>query len=403
VNRPAANPWLHRFAVVTALATLGLIGLGGLVTSKEAGMAVPDWPTSYGYNMFFFPVSQWTGGIFYEHTHRLWASLVGLLTAMLAGWIWARETGGWPRRLGLAAIIATLGLMGVRTQTMFVALALLALGVIGFSFTRLKNDARPVRWWAAIAFSAVLIQGVLGGLRVTALKDQIGIFHGTLAQLFFCLICSLALVTSGRWQNALAVPVILNVNPALRRLLTGLTAAILFQLMLGATMRHQHAGLAIPDFPLAYGKIWPPLDAAFVDSINRQRLDSLGYNAITAFQISLQLAHRLMALVIVLLVSRAAWQTQRQARGTWLARAGKIWLGLILLQATLGAATIWSNKAADIATAHVVLGAASLAFGVLVNIVIFKFSVEPGKSLVHAAPDARVTPRSPSKSALTTI
>lgn len=65
------------FARFTALATLGLIGLGGLVTSHGAGMAVPDWPTTYGYNMFLFPVSQWVGGIFYEHTHRLWASVVG--------------------------------------------------------------------------------------------------------------------------------------------------------------------------------------------------------------------------------------------------------------------------------------------------------------------------------------
>ena len=75
---------LHWFAVLTAVATLGLLGAGGLVTSHGAGMAVPDWPNTYGYNMFFVPVSQWVGGIFYEHTHRLAASGVGLLTIMLA-------------------------------------------------------------------------------------------------------------------------------------------------------------------------------------------------------------------------------------------------------------------------------------------------------------------------------
>ena len=75
---------LHRFAVFTAISTLGLLGIGGLVTSHGAGMAVPDWPNTYGYNMFFFPVSQWVGGIFYEHTHRLVASVVGLLTVVLA-------------------------------------------------------------------------------------------------------------------------------------------------------------------------------------------------------------------------------------------------------------------------------------------------------------------------------
>jgi cytochrome c oxidase assembly protein subunit 15 len=59
------SPWLHRFAVLVALATLALIGMGGLVTSHGAGMAVPDWPTTYGYNMFLFPIDQWVGGIFY--------------------------------------------------------------------------------------------------------------------------------------------------------------------------------------------------------------------------------------------------------------------------------------------------------------------------------------------------
>ena len=82
---------LHRFAVLTAVATLGLVGVGGLVTSHGAGMAVPDWPNTYGYNMFFFPISQWVGGIFYEHTHRLAASAVGLLTVVLALWLYGRS------------------------------------------------------------------------------------------------------------------------------------------------------------------------------------------------------------------------------------------------------------------------------------------------------------------------
>ena len=81
------HPALHWFAVLTAVAALLLIALGGLVTSKGVGMAVPDWPNTYGYNMFFFPVSQWVGGIFYEHTHRLVASAVGLLTSILALWL----------------------------------------------------------------------------------------------------------------------------------------------------------------------------------------------------------------------------------------------------------------------------------------------------------------------------
>ena len=99
MNSIPNNRWLHRFAVLTALATLGLIGIGGLVTSHEAGMSVPDWPNSYGYNMFLFPPSKWVGGILYEHTHRLWASTVGLLVVALMRWL-----GGSASRRPLAIV-----------------------------------------------------------------------------------------------------------------------------------------------------------------------------------------------------------------------------------------------------------------------------------------------------------
>src|SRR5260370_8357205 len=76
---------LHWFAVISTISVLGLICSGGLVTSHEAGMAVPDWPNSFGYSMFLFPISRWVGGVFFEHTHRLIASGVGLLTLILCG------------------------------------------------------------------------------------------------------------------------------------------------------------------------------------------------------------------------------------------------------------------------------------------------------------------------------
>src|SRR5438874_5914226 len=105
---------LHWFALLTAVATLGLIVIGGLVTSHGVGLAVPDWPNTYGYNMFWFPVSKWVGGIFYEHTHRLVASFVGFLTTILAIWMWARETKGRSRWLGIGAMTFVILLMGVR-------------------------------------------------------------------------------------------------------------------------------------------------------------------------------------------------------------------------------------------------------------------------------------------------
>ena len=95
------HPWLHRFAVLTALATLALLGVGGVVTSKGVGMAVPDWPTSYGYNMFALPFKFWKGGVLFEHSHRLVASGVGLLTTILAVWLWLAEARRWLRWLGV--------------------------------------------------------------------------------------------------------------------------------------------------------------------------------------------------------------------------------------------------------------------------------------------------------------
>jgi cytochrome c oxidase assembly protein subunit 15 len=153
------------------------------------------------------------------------------------------------------------------------------------------------------------------------------------------------------------------------------TVLILGQLVLGATMRHQHAGLAIPDFPLAYGKVWPATSPDAVARYNAGRISLNGENDITAFQIELQMAHRLMALTISILVAACAWLALRRLGGKDpLAKLAGVWLALILLQVALGAATIWSNKAADVATAHVLVGALTLTTGALWCIVAFRRS-----------------------------
>src|ERR1700722_660195 len=202
------NPWLFRFAVLTAFATFSLIGLGALVTSHEAGMSVPDWPTSYGYNMFALPIRFWTGGAFFEHTHRLLASAVGFLTTILAVWLWLKDPRKWMHWLGVAA------------------------------------------------FLLVVAQGILGGLRVDLRMASLGIFHGAIAQTFLVLVCFLALFTSHWWQQSAEAKQI-SVPRGLRSHILWVTVLIFIQLLIAATMRHQHAGLSIPDFPLAYGKVWP--------------------------------------------------------------------------------------------------------------------------------------------------
>ena len=366
--------WLHRFAVATAVVTLALIALGGMVTSKGVGMAVPDWPTTYGENMFLFPVSQWVGGILYEHSHRLLGSLVGLLTMIMAATIWCRHSTGAAKWAGLTWIVLGMGLVGVRTQTMFIVLAVVALMVVFFCLFKILTGAKPLPWWALLGYSLVLVQGVLGGLRVTQLKDDIGIVHGTIGQLFLLLVCAIALVTSRLWRRMPELGIPKGVV-ALKPLFLGATLVILVQLILGATMRHQHAGLAVPDFPLAYGQVWPPLDETFVERVNNRRIDPREFNPITSNQILLHMIHRMVAVGILGLVTYCCIATRKRAgRGSFIAGWADLWLGLILVQALLGAATVWSNKSAEIATLHQANGALCLILGGLLTIVVIRVS-----------------------------
>ncbi len=206
------NIGLHRFAVFTALTTVFLIFVGGLVTSTESGLSVPDWPTTYGWNMFTFPISKWVGGIRYEHGHRLLASGVGFLTVILAFWTWFREKRKW------------------------------------------------VRWLAVAALGTVIAQGVLGGLTVIfLLPAPISTAHACLAQTFFCLVISIALFTSPAWKREL--PSIGESGPGAPRMpvLCALTTvAVYVQLILGALMRHTDAGLAVRTFPFP---LIPPFDS----------------------------------------------------------------------------------------------------------------------------------------------
>lgn len=181
--------WPHRLALVLACTTFPLLFIGGLVTSLGAGLAVPDWPTTFGYNMFFYPWSKMIGGIFYEHSHRLIASLVGLITIALALTFWTKEKREWLRWLGVAA----LGL--------------------------------------------VIVQGVLGGLRVVLLQQTLAIIHACTAQAFFALAVSLALFSSAEWRAPVSEKSIAD-GGRLRRLATITTTMIYLQIAFGAVLRH---------------------------------------------------------------------------------------------------------------------------------------------------------------------
>lgn len=332
MTRSNTNPGLTFFAAFVAFNTLLLIALGGLVTSKEAGMAVPDWPTTYGQNMFLFPPSLWKGGILYEHTHRLFASWVGLLTVCLGIWLWRGDSRRWIHRLGF------------------------------------------------IAIGLVIFQGILGGLRVRLMMDKIGIFHAGLAQGFFVLLCAIALFRTRRWQ--MLQPVGLSRRPY--ALLSAAAGLIFIQLLIGATMRHEHAGLAVPDFPLAYGRLWPATDAETLHRINLAHADV----TITPFQIYIHMVHRIGALAILI---ASAVITRRVLRdtgpGSALGKGTVIWQCLIVAQAILGASTVWTGRAEDIATLHVVFGASCLGLTVLLALMASKLSqaIPTGGSMRPAA------------------
>jgi cytochrome c oxidase assembly protein subunit 15 len=331
------NKWLNRFAWLTAVATLFLICSGGMVTSKGVGLAVPDWPTTFGYNMFLFPVSKWIGGIFFEHTHRLIASAVGFLTIILAVWLWRSDDREWVRNLGL------------------------------------------------IAVASIVLQGVLGGLRVTMLKNEIGIFHACLAQAFLGLLVVIAVVTTNFWRSLTNVFADPKKFGPIKMIALATTIAIYVQLALGATMRHQHRDLSILDFPTANGAWIPDTSANALAKINAWR-DARALSDVTAFQVWLQMAHRFLAMIIAVAVIAFCFQVWKHtSQITSLKRLSIWWLALLFCQLTLGTWTIWSNKAADIATAHVAMGAIMLSFGVSIYAIC--------RRILLAHPNARSTTR----------
>jgi heme a synthase len=296
---------LHRFATFVAGCTVLLVLAGSLVTSTGSGLSVPDWPTTYGWNLFTFPPSKWVGGIFYEHGHRLIASGVGFLTIVLAAWLWLKEPRRWLAWIGLAAL------------------------------------------------ATVVAQGVLGGLTVIFfLPAAVSTAHAGLAEIFFCLTIAIALFTSPGWIEGYDMPGTRSVPGldalTLRRLATTTTVLIYAQILLGATMRHTGAGLAIPDFPLMFGRLvpdhWDP-------------------------KIAIHFAHRVGAVIVTLAIVATAghvWHHDRRNRA--LARPAALLPALVAVQVTLGALTVLSQRDVWINSLHVVCGALVLTTSLVLTL-----------------------------------
>ncbi|MDZ4743479.1 MAG: COX15/CtaA family protein [Verrucomicrobiota bacterium] len=328
---------LHLYAFFCVFATLILICIGGIVTSTGSGLAVPDWPTSYGYNMFLFPFSRWFGdrAIFYEHTHRVVASGVGFLMIGLCVWLW---------------------------------------------FSPERKERTWLCWWGTVALILVIIQGILGGLRVTELNNYLGLVHGFVAQVFLVLTAAITLCLSKTWMEWEKMDILnrfskgIMKNPTLLKFGVILTIVVFIQLIIGASMRHQHNGLAIPDFPLAYGKLWPKTDLATMGSINENRLLK-NMMPVSKVQIYLHMTHRITACLIVFATMIYAIKIIKAVpRNSFAWFVSLILVLSVLVQFALGVWTVISDKAADIATAHVLLGAILLLEVSLTTILLFRLS-----------------------------
>lgn len=315
---------LHAVALATTVATFPLIFMGGLVTSHQAGMSVPDWPNSYGYNMFLFPPSKWVGGIFYEHTHRLMGTVVGMLAIALVIVAWKVEPRRW------------------------------------------------VRWLATSVLAAVILQGILGGLRVVLKELDLAVVHACFAQAFFCLAALCAIVTGRRWLESPKLSRSTDAKSGQRLAALGAACVLLVfcQLVVGALMRHYEAGLAIPGVSV-YGKLTPPADAAGLDAINRTRAWELGLKPVTLSQLWLHFGHRLGAVAVTIAIAATVAVVLVRHRRSALVVPAIFLAALLVAQATLGVLTVYFGKPADIASAHVAVGALVLvtAFVLTVRVI----------------------------------
>jgi len=195
IDQSDRSPWPHRWAVALACATFPLVWVGGLVTTTDAGMAVPDWPNTYGYNLFLYPWQSWLAGpwdLFVEHGHRMLAATVGLITIGMLFVFMRLERRNWVRGMGFAA----LGL--------------------------------------------VMFQGALGGMRVLLDERTLAMLHGMTGPLFFGLTVALVVITSQTWQcGAVSETQATTRGGAQIRVVAAVTAVLAYlQIVTGAVLRH---------------------------------------------------------------------------------------------------------------------------------------------------------------------
>ena len=312
------NTSIRLLSKLVVIATLLLIFAGALIKSHEVGLSVPDWPTSYGKQMFSFPLSEMVGGIFYEHGHRVFATIVGFLTLVLAV-------------------------------------------LIGFS-----NQPQWVKKTSLLALILVVSQGLLGGMTVLYfLPPPISILHGILAQTFF----ALTIFISYSQSKIRTKKQKLSSAPYMRRGAVILASLVYFQLILGALMRHTGSGLAIPDFPTMGGLWFPSFSEATINNINVDLFDK-NLDMVNRWQVVIHFLHRLGALVIFSFFSVFLFKFFKDNKRKSLELKLMVLITTIMLfQIGLGIATVLTERLPYIASFHVVVGAGLLGSCILLVLI----------------------------------
>lgn len=321
--RSDQSNWLGAYTKLVVASVLVLIFFGALVKSNDAGLAVPDWPTSYQQGMFQYPPSQWVGGIFYEHVHRLIASGVGFLTFILALWVFFHD----------------------------------------------KRSS--VRYLALMALFLVIVQGILGGLTVLyMLPTYISASHGVIGQTFMVMLIVLAYFQSTEWKQRTreVAPIELGEREVFPHALL-FTALVWIQLVVAAIMRHTDSGIAVLDFPTMGGAVIPSFGATMLEAVNALRREVNLY-PVSMFQVSIHLLHRLFAFVIcfyaLYIVFRVA--SRKRSRSKKVVLTARAVLALVVIQFILGLASLWTLTSPVLTSIHVLGGAILLGASVVLTL-----------------------------------
>ncbi|MEM9753331.1 MAG: COX15/CtaA family protein [Planctomycetota bacterium] len=330
---PPYRRWLQGLAFLLVLGTFGLVAIGGTVTSYDEGMAVPGGFDTFGYWSLTAPLYVWWHefGTWIEHSHRLKGYLVGFLTiGVLVSVLLTQKRRGWVKSLG----------------------------------------------WVLLVY--VIAQGVLGILRV----DQVSLFlagiHGVTGQVFFALTVLMAAALGRRWMNREAEVKAQGKRSVGRvpALAWVFLALLLTQLALGSSIRHGQASLAIPDWPLHYGQVVPPMDQASIDAavaalsseVRATQDEAMLGEPVTAWRVHLHLTHRVGAYATLIFgVGFLIWAWRRWRDGA-VRRVVLLVGGLLAFQVLLGVWTVWSGVYPPMATMHQTVGAVLLGASVWLGV-----------------------------------